>query len=126
MKRIIQLCAWLALGLNSACHGVFPGSRPEVEVELYNRSATEMRDARVFFGGFACDWGNLGPTFSKSYLAFPHPITAEARLEWQEQGRLRSERLDLRGVYAIGQSGCLTFTVAAGRVTVAFKPRPSL
>lgn len=125
MKLILHLCGALALGLSFACHGALPGSRPEVEVELYNRSSHELREARVIFGEFDCGWGLVGPTFSKSYLAFPHPITAEARLEWQEQGRTRSERLDLRAVYVAGQSGRLTFTVADGRVSVAFKPRPA-
>jgi hypothetical protein len=124
MKTLIRLCGALALLLSFACHGSLLGARPEVEVEVRNQSALELRNVRVVFGDFVCAWGQVGPTFSKSYLAFPHPITADARFEWEEQGRRRSQPFDLRPVYVDHQAGRLTFTVSGNGVSVAFKPKP--
>lgn len=124
MKLIIRLCGALALLLSCACHGSLLLGRPEVEVEVRNQSTAELRNVRVVFGDHVCAWGHVGPTFTKSYLAYPHPITADAVFEWEEQGRRRSERLDLRNVQVPHQAGRLTFTVSSSGVSVAFKPRP--
>jgi hypothetical protein len=80
-------------------------------------------NALARFGDYDCEWGNVGRTFSKSYLSFPHPITPDTELHWDEDGKHRMEKLDLRKIYPPGKSGRLTFTVYDGRVEVSFREK---
>ena len=94
---------------------------PPVDVEIINRSSHDLANVRALFGDYACEWGTVGKTFTAVYLFYPHPITADTELRWDEQGSPRVEKIDLRQVYRRGQAGKITFTVLDGRAEVAFR-----
>ena len=64
-------------------------------------------------------------TAANNFLSHPHPIAAQTELHWDEDGKPRMEKLDLRKIYARGKSGRLTFTVYDGRVEVIFREKSS-
>jgi hypothetical protein len=108
----------------AACNGSgVMGGLPEMEVEVVNYSSRDLLNAYARFGEYRCGWGIVGNSFSKSYLFFPHPITPDAELHWDEDGRHRMEKIDLRKIYPPGKSGRLTFTVHDGRVEVGFREK---
>jgi hypothetical protein len=99
------------------------GVRPEVDVEIINRSSRDLENATARFGQHACGWGWVIRNATKGYGFYPHPITAEAKLHWDQEGKHRVETLDLRKTYPPGKSGRLTFTVYDDRVEVSFRER---
>lgn len=109
-------CILLAGCINSGLAGA-----PKMEVEIVNHSARSLENAVVRFGSNDCRWGSVGK--SASYLFYPHPITPEAELHWDEDGKHRMEKLDLKKIYPKGKSGRLTFIVHDGRVEVTFREK---
>jgi len=99
-------------------------SMPKIEVEIINHSTRELEYAVARFGKYDCKWGRVGKTFSASYMFYPHPITSDAELHWDEPNGLRMEKIDLRKIYPPGKSGRLTFTVYDDRVEVTFREQP--
>jgi hypothetical protein len=97
--------------------------KAEVHVEIVNRSSQMLQNAKAIFGDYECEWGVVGKTFSKDYGFYPKPITPQAELQWDENGKARSEKIDLRKIYPPGKSGRLTFTVYDGRVEASFKAK---
>jgi hypothetical protein len=95
--------------------------KPEVDVEIINRSSRDLENAKAQFGDHACEWGWVIKTATKGYGFYPHPITAEAELHWDEEGKHRVQKLDLRKIYLPGRSGRLTFMVYDDRVEVNFR-----
>ena len=93
----------------------------EVDVEIINQSSRDLKNAKARFGDYACEWGWVIKTATKGFGFYPHPITAETELDWDEEGMHRVERIDLRKIYPSGKSGRLTFTVYDGRVEVSFR-----
>lgn len=113
--------------LTGACARGSDTFRPQIEVEIVNSSQCDIEDSRVHFGGNECRWGWVSKTARKSYLRYPHPVTPDVELHWNEDGKHRVEKLDLRKIYPPGKSGRLTFTVHDGRVEVTFRektPKP--
>jgi hypothetical protein len=96
-------------------------SRPQVDVEIINKSSHDLENAQAVFGDFACKWGWVVKTTTAVYAFYPHPITASAELQWDEDGKHHVEKLDLRDCYKPGDAGRLTFTVLDGRTEVRFQ-----
>jgi len=97
--------------------------KPEVDVEIINKSSRDLENAKARFGDYACEWGWVIKTATKGYGFYPHPITAQTELDWDEGGKHRVEKLDLSKIYPPGKSGRLTFTVYDGRVEVSFREK---
>lgn len=120
--KSIRVLLWLICALLAACGGSgLAAMKPEIDVEIVNKSSRDLGNAEVRFGERVCGWGSVGKTFTKIYLFYPHPITAQAELHWYESGGHRLEKLDLSKTYPTGKSGRLTFTVYDGRVEVNFR-----
>lgn len=117
------LLGWLCLLLAACSSSGFVIVRPKVEVEIINQSSRDMKNAHATFGEYVCIWGSVIKSTSKGYMYYPHLITAESELHWDEDGKHRMEKLDLRKVYQRGKSGRLSFTVYDGRVEVSFVER---
>jgi hypothetical protein len=97
---------------------------PDVEVEIVNKSSRDLKDAEVVFGEYVCHWGIAVRTASKSYMYYPHPITTDAVLRWQEEERdQRTERLDLRQIYPARAVGRLTFVVLDEGAKASFRSK---
>ena len=101
-------------------HGL-AAMKPEVDVEIINQSTHVLGNALARFGAHACEWGNVGKTSTAGFGFYPHPITAETELHWDEDGKHRVEKIALGKTYPPGKSGRLTFTVYDGRVEVSFR-----
>jgi hypothetical protein len=98
-------------------------TKPEIDVEVINQYSRDLENTTARFGPQNCEWGSVGKTFAKIHLFYPHPITPEAELSWDEPGGHRVEKIDLRKFYSAGKSGRLTFTVFDDRVDVSFRDR---
>lgn len=123
------LSAYLLLvSLIVGCSGAgLASAKPEVHLEIVNKSSRRLDNALIRFGKTECEWGDVGKTFTAGYGFFPHPVTPDAELHWDENGKHRVEKLDLRKIYPPGKSGRLTFTVFDDRVEVTFRektPKP--
>ncbi len=119
--KFVHTISGLLLVMLAACgtSGVAAG-RPEVDVEIVNQSSRDLKNALVRFGEFECRWGSVGKALSAGYGFYPHPITQKAELHWDENGKHRTQKLDLSSVFKRGKSGRLTFTVSDDRVDVKF------
>lgn len=95
--------------------------KPEIDVEIINKSSRDLENAMARFGDNACEWGWVIKKATKVYGFYPHPITAKVELHWDESGGHRVEKLDLTKIYPRGKSGRLTFTVYDERVEVSFR-----
>lgn len=95
---------------------------PEIGVEIVNRSSRDLENAKAQFGAYSCEWGWVIKGATKGYGFYPHPITAQAELHWDESSGHRVEKIDLRKIYPAGKSGRLTFTVFDDRVEATFQP----
>jgi hypothetical protein len=116
--------ATVAFTMLASCrNNLFVDVKPEVDVQIVNRSSHSLQNAVAQFGDHVCEWGNVGKTFSAGYGFFPHPITLQTELRWDEDGESTTKKLDLTGIYIPGKSGRLTFTVEDGGVTAGFLPR---
>ncbi len=124
----MKLCVFmpgLFLVLLAACgNGELSAMRPVVEVEMVNQSSHDLENAEARFGEHICKWGWVVKAASKSYMHYPHPITPEALLHWDERQGRRLERIDLSKTYPRGKSGRLTFTVYDDRVVTSFREKP--
>ncbi len=96
---------------------------PRMEVEIVNQSSRDLENTGARFGSQVCEWGWVVRAATKSYLFYPHPITPQAELQWDEAGKHRVTALDLSKVYVPGKSGRLTFTVRDDGVVVSFRER---
>lgn len=97
--------------------------KSQVMVEIVNQSSRDFENAEARFGRHTCEWGWVVRATSKGYGFYPHPITTETELHWDEPGGHRVEKLDLKKIYPPGKSGRLTFTVYDGRVEVSFREK---
>lgn len=117
--KVTPLWALLVLGFLIGCAGAAPGA-VSTEVEVVNESAWNAREARVSFGAHECPWGVVSRGKSKSYLFFPHPITAEAVVAWDDDRGTHRHRVDLTKVYQ-KKPGRLTFALRDNEVAARFK-----
>lgn len=117
MKPWSYLLALLFIPL-AACGMVL--RKPAIEVTMINSTSRIFREARVHFGSNLCEWGTVVPTGNAGYMHYPHPITPEAELRWEEDGGRQVRKLDLKKIYPTGKSGQLVFTVFDDRVEVKF------
>jgi hypothetical protein len=119
--KFVCVLRWFICTLLAACgsHGV-AAVKPEVDVEITNKSSHDLENAKARFGDYTCEWGWVIKTATKGYGFYPHPITAQAELHWDESGTHHVEKLDLSKIYPKGKSGRLTFTVYDGRVEASF------
>jgi hypothetical protein len=99
--------------------------RPEIDVEIINQSSRDLENARALFGEHVCAWGWVVKAATKGFGFYPHPITEETELHWDEEGKHRTEKVDLRNIYPPGKSGRLTFIVYDGRIEVSFREKTS-
>lgn len=120
-KSITALALCFAVSARSGIGSSSQG--PEVDIEIVNDCQRVLRNSLVRFGDFTCEWGTVIVATSKGYGHFPHPITPDAELHWDEDGKPRVEKLDLRKIYPPGKSGRLTFTVHDDRVEVTFREK---
>ena len=97
-------------------------ARPDVDLEIVNRSTESLRNTTAHFDDSICEWGAVGKTFTAAYLFFPNPVSMDVELHWDESSGHRVEKIDLRKIYPAGKSGRLTFTVFDDRVEATFKP----
>jgi hypothetical protein len=95
----------------------------DVQVEIANRSSRDLENAEAIFGAYTCRAGIVGKTFSAIYMSYPHPITPDTELRWDEGAKHRVEKIDLRKIYPPGKSGRLTFTVRDGGVEASFREK---
>jgi hypothetical protein len=95
--------------------------KPDVGVEVINHSSYLLENALVRFGDYACEWGYVAKDSEAWYGFYPHPITADVELRWDEAGKHRVVKLDLRKIYSTGESERLTFVVSDERVDASFK-----
>ncbi len=110
--------------LLAACSGRgLAAMKPEVDVEIVNQSSHSLENAKARFGDYACEWGWVAKSGTKGFGFYPHPITAETVLHWDEEGKHRVEKIDLLKIYPRGKSGRLTFTVYDGRVEARFREK---
>jgi hypothetical protein len=121
MKPVHLLAGLLCLLLAGCGANGFTLARADVEVAIENKSSHDLENAEAIFGEYTCEAGIVGKTFTAIYLSYPHPITADTELHWNEGAKHRVERIDLRKIYPSGKSGRLTFTVYDGRVETSFK-----
>ena len=119
-----HLLPWLLCVFLTACGTTGLASVLKMEVDIVNQSSRDLQEARVRFGNFDCKWGWVVKTATKSYLFYPHPITAQTELHWDDEGKHRMEKIDLTKIYPSGKSGRLTFTVFDGRVEATFREKP--
>ncbi len=103
----------------------FTFTNADVQVAIVNQSSHDLENAEAIFGDYTCRAGIVGKTFSKGYMSYPHPITADTELHWDENGKHRIEKIDLRKIYPPGGSGRLTFTVYDDRVEMNFRKKSS-
>jgi hypothetical protein len=122
---------FLVVVVTSFCIGVGSCAQvsnlPQLELEVSNSGSRSVQNTFAKFGDNLCSWGWVSAGATKSYLHFPHPITPDAEMHWDEEGKHRVEKLDLRKIYPPGKSGRLTFTVHDDRVEVTFRektPKP--
>ncbi len=116
----IALYCFLLVGCgNSGIAGV----KPEIDVEIINLSSRDLENAKAHFGQYVCEWGWVVKNATKGFGFYPHPITPETKLHWDEEGKNRVEKLDLQKIYQAGISGRLTFTIRDERVEVSFRER---
>lgn len=119
--KLCRVLPWLLCALLAACGGDgLAAMKPEVDLEIVNQSSCNVENARARFGENVCAWGRLVSGATKIYLYFPHAITAEAELHWDEPGGHRAEKIDLGKIYPRGKSGRLTFTLRDDRVETGF------
>lgn len=123
MKLNLLLAGLLCCLLAACGSSGLAAMKSEVDVEIINRSSRDLQDAFARFGDNDCKWGYVGRTFTAGYGFYPHPITAQTELQWDEEGKHRMEKLDLSKIYPAGKSGRLTFTVYDGRVEVSFREK---
>ncbi len=93
--------------------------KPDVDVEIINHSSHKLENAQARFGEYVCEWGWV--VKRAGYGFYPHPITAQTELSWDEDGKHRVEKFDLSKIYKPGKAGRLTFTVYDGRAEVGFR-----
>lgn len=117
-----HLLPWLLCVFLTACGTSGLASVLKVEVEIVNQSSRSLENTLARFGGYECKWGYVGK--SASYMFYPHPITAQTELHWDDEGKHRMEKIDLSKIYPAGKSGRLTFTVFDGRVEATFREKP--
>ena len=113
-----------SLGALVGCFGGVQKSQGN-EIEITNRSSSDLTDASVKFGDHTCRWGVVGRTFSASYLGYPFPITQDVELKWKSGGLQHEEKINLKGIYSSGQSGRLTFVVLDEGVRATFAEKGS-
>lgn len=122
MKTMILTSLVLILGLQFAgCHSLFGG--PPIEVELFNFSSEDIREAEAQFGEALCSWGYVSSRVSASHMSFSAPITDEAVLTWRGSKGRRSERVNVKAVFQPGVRGRLSFRLYDDRVDVRFFPK---
>jgi hypothetical protein len=95
-----------------------------MEVEIVNQSSRDLQNTKARFGDYAFEWGSVVKGGTKGFGFYPHPITAQTELHWDEAGGHRMEKIDLSKIYPPGKSGRLTFTVFDGRVEATFREKP--
>lgn len=123
MKTILLTFVVLLLGLQFAgCRSVFGG--PPIEVELFNFSSEDIREAEARFGEAICSWGYVSSRVSASHMSFSQPITDEAVLTWRGSRGPRSERVNVKAVFQRGVRGRLSFRLYDNRIDVRFFPKP--
>lgn len=122
--KLFRVLPWLLCALLAACGGNgLAAMKPEIDVEIVNQSSRNLENAQARFGENACAWGRLVRGATAIYLYFPHAITAQAGLHWDEPSGHRAEKIDLSKIYSRGKSGRLTFTVHEDRVEVGFREK---
>jgi len=82
--------------------------KPDVDVEIVNHSMRRLENAQARFGEHICKWGWV--IKRAGYGFYPHRITENAELSWDDEGKHKVENIDLRTIYPPGRSGRLTFT----------------
>jgi len=123
--KIIPLWFFLFCTLLDGCAGSgLAAMKPEVDVEIVNKSSCNLGNAKAYFGDYVCEWGSVIVSTRKGFGFYPHPITPQTELHWDEAGGHRVEKIDLSKIYPPGKSGRLTFTVYDGRVEATFRPQP--
>jgi hypothetical protein len=100
-----------------------PMMRPEIDVEIVNKSPHNLENTQARFGESVCPWGTLVKSSTAIYLFYPGPITPDAELSWYEPTGRRVEMIDLRKIYPRGKSGRLTFTIHDSRAEATFREK---
>lgn len=113
----VVLCALLFTAASCQVAGV----RPELDVSVENKSSRDVEHVRAKFGDYACSWGNVGRTFKAIYGQFSHPITSQAELQWDVDGKRRTQKFELGGIYPSGKSGRLSFIIHDDHAEVTFR-----
>jgi hypothetical protein len=123
MKTLLLLFLALALGLQIT--GVMPSSAAHaIEVEIFNFSSEDLRDAEAQFGEAICGWGYVSSRVSASHMSFSAPITDQAVLTWRDSKGRHREEVKVGAVFQRGVRGRLSFRVYDNRVDVRFFPKP--
>ena len=91
MKLARPPAALLALLLFSYGTKGIADMKAEIDVEVINRSSHDMDDVSAHFGEYTCGWGWVVRNSTKDYAFYPHPITFDSELHWNEEGKHRLE-----------------------------------
>ena len=80
-----HLVSWLVCVLLTACGGgELVSMSSKMDVEIINQSSRDLQNALARFGDYDCKLGYVGKTFTAGYGFFPHPITPDTELHWDE------------------------------------------
>lgn len=124
MKRIFfvkAFCVWFCL-LIVGC--ALP-SVDQVDVEIHNYTKQKLLDVEAWFGGNKCRAGVMGPGVFAVHVFYSYPITRIVRVVWRDTaGESHELKVDLAGIYNLGQSGVLEIGITDGGVVAKFKPLP--
>jgi hypothetical protein len=122
MKTLLLTYLVFTLGLQLAgCRSLL--GDPPIEVELFNFSSDDIREAEAHFGEALCSWGYVSSRVSASHLSFSQPITDEAVLTWRGPKGPRRETVNVKAVFQHGVRGLLSFRLYDDRIDVRFFPK---
>ncbi len=93
-------------------------------VGIQNSSSHRLENAFIHFGKRECRWGVVGIGATATIVDYPYEITPQALLSWDENGRTRTETVDLTQLYRAASSGRLIFRVRDDGVDARVDPHP--
>ena len=119
-------CLFLVLGLGTLLAADWPTNAAEkhayLEVEIANKTSSDVDQTGVYFGQHSCTSGVVGAGVSAGYLGWQKPVTTNAIVRWRDASKVKKEQIvSLLGVYNPKVDGALTFTIGVTNVTVEFK-----
>jgi hypothetical protein len=95
--------------------------RPDIHMQILNRTDSDLSHTEARFGANGCGWGNVGAKGTAYYLYFRDRITPIVEFSWTSNGVSHVEKVDLGESFPARRSGVLRFTVYEDHVTADFR-----